>query len=82
MIKTIKRLVGFIVYALTPFFLLYWAYQLYMVIAFLLGFHKDEFSISIFPNNVLMLVFCSLIISLFIINKKIKSLKSSKSKLN
>lgn len=68
------------VFLLTPFIAIY-IFEVYMVSAFVLGFHRSEEYIRLLPNNVACLLLCILITLLFVL-KKIKSLKSSKSELN
>lgn len=65
---------------LIPFIAIY-IFEIYMVSAFLLGFHRSEEYIRLLPNNIACLLLCVLI-TLFFILKKIKSLKSSNSGLN
>jgi len=62
------------VFLLIPFIAIY-IFEIYMVSAFLLGFHRSEEYIRLLPNNVASLLLCVLI-TLFLILKKIKSLKS------
>ncbi len=68
------------VFLLIPFIAVY-IFEIYMVSAFLLGFHRSEEYIRLLPNNIACLLLCMLI-TLFFVLKKIKSLKSSKSGLN
>jgi hypothetical protein len=62
-----------VLHLIIGFFLVYWLFQAYMIIAFLVGINRGDFYTSIFPNNVAVFIFCSLILLFF----KIKKIKSS-----
>ena len=51
------------------FLMVYWLFQVYMIIAFLVGINKGDFYISIFPNNVAIFVLSSLVLLFLKIRK-------------
>jgi len=73
----VKAFKGFLLVTFIAIF----AFEAYMVLAFVLGFHRSEEYLPLLPKNIIWLLFCLLITLFFLINK-IKSSYSHRDQKN